>query len=168
MGIRKWLMKQYWRLIQVRGIWNLFYGVLIFSIGYYLYVPFFYDMGAWGPLVLAAALLFSFLIFGYLYDRVFVMWGPQQEVVIERNPFQYVPHPRDRIFWFPVYSSILSASQKIAEEMNLDTSLVQETKQYFAELEKLRPERTQDIDKAIKLRDEFVEKHRFKDIIKDL
>ena len=167
MGIRKWLMKQYWRLVQVRGLWNLFYGVLLLSIAYYVYFPFFFDMGAWGPLVLAGTLLFTFLIIGYLYDRVFVMWGPQQEVVIERNPFQYVPQPRDKIFWFPIYSSLLTASEQIANEMNIDTSVIQEVREYFTELEKLRPERTQDIDTAIKLREEFLRKYRFQDIIDD-
>ena len=165
MGIRKWTMKQYWRLIQVRGIWNLFYGVLLLAIAYYAYIPYFYDMGAIGPFVFAGILLFGFLIIGYLYDRVFVMWGPQQEVVVERNPFQYIPHPRDRIFWFPVYSTLLQASERIAEKMELDSSTIQEVREYFSQLEKLRPERPNDIDIAIKLRDEFIRKNKFRDLI---
>ncbi len=165
MGVRKWIMKQYWRLVQVRGIWNLFYGVLLLGIAYYVYIPVFYDMGALGPLVFAAILLFSFLIIGYFYDKVFVMWGPQQEVVIERNPFQYVPQPRDRIFWFPVYSALLSASESIANKLELDTTSIKDTRTYFAELEKLRPERPQDIDKAIKLREAFLKDHHFSNIL---
>ncbi|MFX1484568.1 MAG: hypothetical protein ACFFCP_15425 [Promethearchaeota archaeon] len=74
---------------------------------------------------------------------------------------------RDIIFWFPVYSSILTATDQIADELNLDTSIIEETREYFFKLEKLRPERTEDIDTAIELREEFLRKYRFRDIIDD-
>lgn len=162
MGIRKWTMKQYWRLIQVRGIWNLFYGVLLLAGSYYLFIPLFYDMGSLGPFVFAGGLLVVFLIIGYMYDKIFVMWGPQQEVVVERNPFSYVPQPRDRIFWFPVYSSILSACNDIAEALDLDTSVINDTRKYFSSLEAFRPERADDIDKADALKKKYISEHPFK------
>ena len=164
MGVRKWIMKQYWRLVQVRGIWNLFYGVLLLAIAYYAYIPYFYDMGALGPFVLAGILLTGFLTAGYLYDRVFVMWGPQQEVTVERDPFQFVPHPRDRVFWFPVYSTLLNASESIENELGLDVSKISETREYFANLEELRVEISTDIDAAIELRNAFIRKHPYRDI----
>ncbi len=159
MGVRKWLMKQYWRTVQVRGIWNLFYGILLLAIAYYIYIPFFADMGAIGPFALAGALLVSFLIIGYLYDRVFVMWGPQQEVTLERNPYQYVPHPRDRIIWFPIYSVMLQASKDISEKLELDTDVITSTQKYFSELEKLRAERKGDLDNATQLRKAYHKEH---------
>jgi len=160
-GLRKWMMKQYWRLVQVRGIWNLFYGVLLLAVAYYAYVPVFLNMGAVGPFAFAAILLAMFLVLGYLYDRVFVLWGPQQEVVIERNPFQYVPHPRDRIFWFPLYSVMLDTAEEILATIGRDVTPIRETREYFAELQMCTPYSRQDLEKAMKLRDEFIAKHPF-------
>ena len=164
MGVRKWLMKQQWRLVQIRSIWGLFYGILLLAVSYYGYFPYFADMGSWGPLVFAGVILFSFLILGYIYDVVLVMWAPSNEVNIERNPFQYVPAPKDRVFWFPFFASVLDASEKILEKMDLETSEVVETRKYFAELQRLRPERNDDLDRGIELRQEYMKKYRFEDI----
>ena len=167
MGLRKWIMKQYWRLVQVRGIWNLFYGILLLAIAYYVYIPFFYDMGAIGPFVLAGILLFSFLIIGYLYDRVFVMWGPQQEVSIERNPYSFVPQPLDHIFWFPVFAGLLDVSAKVAEEFELDPTSVEDAREYFDRLQKYTPLNPGDIDAAIEHRKSFVQTHPFRTITEE-
>jgi len=166
-GLRKWIMKQYWRLVQVRGIWNLFYGVLLLAVAYYAYVPVFLDMGAIGPFVFAGILLTVFLVLGYLYDRVFVLWGPQQEVVIERNPFQYVPHPRDKIFWFPLYSVVLNTAEEILATIGRDVTPIRETREYFAELQTCTPHSREDLERAMRLRDEFIAKHRFTDFVND-
>ena len=159
MGVKKWLMKQQWRVIQIRGIWGLFYGILLLAVAYYEYIPFFVEMGSIGPFVFAGVILFAFLILGYIYDRVLVMWAPSQEVTIERNPYQYLPSPKDHIFYFPLYSTILDVSEKLAQEYGFDNTVIKETREYFAELQKLRPERTEDIDESIKLRERFLQKY---------
>jgi len=160
LGVRKWLMKQYWRTVQVRGIWNLFYGILLLAIAYYVYIPFFANMGALGPFIFAGSLLLVFLVIGYMYDRIFVMWGPQQEVTLERNPYQYVPHPRDRIYWFPMYSVMLKASKDLLEKLECDTEIVESTREYFSKLEKLKPERKGDLDVATELRKKYYAQHK--------
>ncbi len=165
MGVKKWLMKQQWRVVQIRGIWGLFYGILLLAAAYYEYIPFFVDMGSLGPFVFAGVILVTFLILGYVYDRVLVMWAPSAEVTIERNPYQYVPAPKDHIFWFPIYSALLDASEKLADEFNLDKSAIQETREYYAKLQKLRPEMRDDIDKGIDLRKAFIKDHPFADIL---
>jgi Zn-dependent protease with chaperone function len=181
MGLRKWLMKQYWRLVQARSIWNLFYGILLLAITYYLFFPFFANMqlgpftigevtlGPFliGPFALAGVLLFSFIIIGYIYDKVLVMWSPQQEVMRERDPFQYVAQPRDRIFWFPIYSVLLSSSEDLLTKLNLDTVKVNDVREYFAKLETFRPERPEDIEAAKALRKKFVEEHPFSDFLSE-
>jgi hypothetical protein len=166
MGVKKWLMKQQWRITQIRGIWSLFYGVLLLAISYYAYIPFFADIGSWGPFVFSGALLFSFLILGYLYDRVFVMWAPSQEVNMERNPYMYVPSPKDHIFWLPLYSVLLNSIEELAECYNIDTKEIEDAKEYFAEIQKLRPEIKEDIDKAANMREQFVAGHKFRDIVR--
>lgn len=159
-------MKQQWRIIQVRGIWGLFYGVLLLAAAYYGYLPYVKDMGELGPFILAGMLLASFAILGYLYDRVFVMWAPSHEVTQERNPYQYVARPIDRIFWLPLYSVLLDASDKLANHFELDGTIIEETRQYYASYETLGPERKENIDKAVKLRTDFVRDHPFAGIIK--
>jgi len=167
MGVKKWLMKQQWRIVQIRGIWGLFYGILLLAGSYYGYIPFFYDMGAWGPFVFAGILLFSFVILGYLYDRVFIMWAPSQEVNMERNPYQYVPSPKDHIFWLPIYSVLLNAAEELAKHHDVDTQEIDDAKAYFAEIQRLRPERKEDIEIAAEMRKKFVAGHSFREIVEE-
>lgn len=167
MRIKKWLMKQQWRILQIRTIWNLFYGVLVLAGLYVGFVPVLADMGIYGPVIFALIVLLVFLIIGYVYDRVLLMWAPSQEVTQERNPYQYVPSPKDHIFWFPIYTAILDSCELLAEKFEIDTKEIEETKVYYAELQKLRPERKEDIDRAIELRQQFVSKHAFADIFED-
>jgi hypothetical protein len=157
-------MKQQWRILQIRGIWGVFYGTLILAGLYVEYVPFFNDMGVLGPFVFAVVILFVFLILGYIYDRVFVMWAPSQEVTQERNPYMYVPSPKDHIFWFPLYATMLDATEELAKKVGADTSAVRETREYYGKLQALRPERNEDIDEGIRLRQEFISKHPFSDV----
>lgn len=165
MGLKKWLMKQQWRIVQIRNIWTLFYGVLLLAIAYYEYVPYISEMTETGPFVFAGIILFTFLIFGYIYDRVLVMWAPSQEVTVERNPYMYVPSPKETVFWFPIYSALLDISEQLAKDSDIDTSIIDETRKYYAEIEKLRPERKEDIERGIKLREEFVNSHQFSSIL---
>jgi hypothetical protein len=157
-------MKQQWRIVQIRGIWGLFYGILLLAAAYYAYVPIINETGQLGPFVFAGILLFSFAILGYIYDRVFVLWAPAHEVTQERNPFQYVPRPIDQIFWLPLYSALLDSCNQLADHFGVDSAVIDETREYYAAYEKLRPERREDIDEAIRLRDEYIAKHSFAEI----
>ena len=95
------------------------------------------------------------------------MWAPSQEVTVERNPYQYVPSPKETVFWFPIYSALLDISEQLAEFSELDTSIIDETREYYSEIEKLRPERKEDIEKGRKLREQFVSEHKFSSILGD-
>lgn len=167
MGVKKWLMKQQWRLTQIRGIWSLFYGTFMLAIAFYGFVPILNEMGAIGPFLFSAIIFVIFIIGGYIYDKVLIMWAPSQEVWMERNPYQYVPQPRDRIFWFPFYSVLLDISEQMASSYGIDTSVIDEVKDYYAELEKYTAERKEDIDAANELRMRFQDKYSFKDILDD-
>jgi hypothetical protein len=154
-------MKQQWRIVQIRGIWSLFYGIFLLAIAYFEFIPVFAQMGVMGPFVFAGSLLFVFLILGYIYDRVLVMWAPSQEVIMERNPYQYIPSPKEHIFWFPLYSAMLDSFEEIAKSVEADTTQIEEVRQYFSKLQQLRPEIKEDLDKAIELRDEFMREHQY-------
>ncbi|MCF2136992.1 MAG: hypothetical protein K9W43_07060 [Candidatus Thorarchaeota archaeon] len=166
MKLRKWLMKQQWRIVQIRGIWGLFYGILLLAISFFKYVPIFANMGTLGPFAFSAVLLIFFMILGYIYDRVFIMWAPSQEVSMERNPYQYVPSPKDHIFWFPLYASLLETAEALAKKYDVDTKYIRDARAYYAKLQNLRPERNKDLDFAVQLRDEFIKEHPFKNDMK--
>ena len=169
MGVKKWLMKQQWRVVQIRGIWSLFYGILVLAYMYYEYIPVFNEesMGVGGPFVFAGILLLTFLVLGYIYDRVLVMWAPSQEITFERNPYQYVPSPKEHIFWFPLYSSLLDVAEELAVNNNVDTQIIDETREYFSKLEKLRPERKEDITLGSDLRKEYIKRTEISDFIRE-
>jgi len=164
MRVRKWLMKQQWRIVQIRAIWSLFYGILLLAYAYFGYMPIFADLGPLGPFAFAGTLLIIFLILGYLYDRVFVMWAPSQEVTMERNPYQYVPSPKDHIFWFPLYSALLAATEELADKFEVDSSEIRDARTYYSQLQKLRPDMKGDLDMAEKLRADFVASHPYCDL----
>jgi len=165
MKIRKWLMRQQWRIVQIRGIYSVFYGVLILAGLYVGYVPFFASMEVIGPFAFAGTILLLFLVMGYVYDKVLVMWAPSQEVSQERNPYMYVPNPKDHIFWFPLYSALLDSLEKLADHTGADTQAIKEAREYYSKLQSLRPELNENIDEAIEMRKEFVKKHPFSDIL---
>lgn len=167
MRIRKWLMKQQWRVVQIRGIWSLFNGILLLAYAYFKYIPFFEQMGFLGPFAFSGVTLVVFLILGYIYDRVLMMWSPSQEVTVERNPYQYLPSPREQIYWFPIYSAMLNISEELAKKFDVDTQKIEETREYYSQLQALRVERKEDIDAALELRLKFVEKHPFSKVFKE-
>lgn len=164
MRIRKWLMKQQWRVVQIRGIWSLFNGILLLAYAYFRYIPFFEQMGFLGPFVFSGVTFVAFLILGYIYDRVLMMWSPSQEVTVERNPYQYLPSPREKIYWFPIYSAMLNISDELAKKFDVDTQTIEETRKYYSQLQSLSVERKEDLDKALELRLEFVKKHPFSSV----
>ena len=161
MGLRKWIMMQYWRLTQVRGIYSVFYGILTLAGLYVMYVPLFADYGLMGSLTFAGLILLVFLILGLLYDRVFVMWSPQAQVVVERDPYQYVPLPIDRILWFPWISTILDSTQSILNKLDLDDELIEEVREYYSKLQSLSPTDIMNLEIARGLTSEFVSSHPF-------
>jgi hypothetical protein len=127
-------------------------------------VPYISEMAEWGPFVFAGILLVTFVVLGYIYDRVFVLWAPSHEVTQERNPFQYVARPIDKIFWLPTYSALLDSCKKLADHFDIDSTVIDETREYYAAYERFRPERREDIDEAIRLREEYFAKHSLAEI----
>ena len=95
-----------------------------------------------------------------------MMWSPSQEVTVERNPYQYLPSPREQIFWFPIYSAMLNISEELAKKFDVDVQTIEETREYYFQLQQLQVERNEDIDAALELRTKFVEKHPFEKNVK--
>ena len=96
-----------------------------------------------------------------------MMWSPAQEVTVERNPYQYIPSPREHIFWFPIYSAMLNISEQLAKKFDVETDKIEETREYYSQLQKLKVERKEDIDEALQLRLKFVRNHPFSKNLSD-
>ena len=92
--------------------------------------------------------------------------SPSQEVNVERNPYQYLPSPREQIYWFPIYSAMLNISEELAKKFDVGTQTIEETREYYSQLQGLKVERKEDIDTALDLRLKFVEKHPFSKVLK--
>ena len=75
----------------------------------------------------------------------------------ERIPYRYGPSLKECIFWFPIYSALLDASERLAEEMDSDELVIEGRCSYHLELQKLGPERGEETDKGIRLREVFAE-----------
>ena len=102
--VKKWVMRQYWRMQQSQSIISL--GLLGSTLTLLLW-----DYVSWrfsdkcdegfcfsnsvlgipatyiGLLSIFAGLILIVLCVGYLYDRVFSLWTAQRSVDFERNPF---------------------------------------------------------------------------------
>jgi len=88
--VKKWVMRQYWRMQQSQSIISL--GLLGSTLTLLLW-----DYVSWrfsdecatyiGLLGIFAGLILIVLCVGYLYDRVFSLWTAQRSVDFERNPF---------------------------------------------------------------------------------
>lgn len=158
-------MKQQWRVVQIRGIWSLFNGILLLAYAYFKYIPFFEEMGILGPFAFSGITFVGFLILGYIYDKVLMMWSASQEVNVERNPYQYLPSPREQIYWFPIYSAMLNISEELAKKFDVPTESIEETRAYYSQLQRFKVERKEDIDAALELRLEFVKNHPFSKVV---
>jgi hypothetical protein len=65
----------------------------------------------------------------------------------------------------PLYSSLLEITEGLARNVGADVSKIDDAREYYLELLALRPEKKQDIEKAILLRKKFLSEHPFSDLV---
>jgi hypothetical protein len=95
-------MKQYWRIGTIRATLALAMGM--FSLGkvYYKDIPFLFEMGVVGALIMGTILVLAFLGVGWLYDEKAKLWNEQIQVQTERSVYQYIPNYKNYGFDYPV------------------------------------------------------------------
>jgi len=114
------VMKWRFRIDQARAIFGLLTFAALLGVGYIDYITFFAKQGFWGIMEFTLIIFVIFLIGGYLYDRVLQLWAETQTVNVYRNPFTYVPHPRERIISMAYWAYVFQSLDQIAEKLDVD------------------------------------------------
>lgn len=145
-------MKWRFRLDQARAIFGLLTFAFLLAAGYVEYISFLDKLGFWGVIIFTILIFIVFIIGGYLYDRVFSLWSENQAVNIERNPYTYVPSPKEQWYTMAVYGYIFNSLNQIAKKLEIDLdnedelrlflqhylSMSPNTPNYVEEVEKLK------------------------------
>ena len=121
--IKYFAMKWRFRVDQARAIFGLVTFAALLALGYADKIPWFQDQRFWrGEFLLTFLVLVVFLIGGYLYDRFLKLWTETTKVAIERNPYTYVPNPKElwlsRAVWLYTFMSLSQIADKL--ELNLE------------------------------------------------
>jgi hypothetical protein len=158
----KWVMKQYWRIGAIRAVASL--GLSMFVLGkfYYQYVPGLTDWGLIGAVIMSLFLIIVFMWIGWLYDEKLKLWNENVQANVERDPYQYVPNPRKRIFDYPFILALTQTFWSLIEEIGMDTTAFEELASYMRNYFKTSPTQKIDIDASLGNAHKFMEKHPFK------
>ncbi|MFW9805155.1 MAG: hypothetical protein ACFFFK_00335, partial [Candidatus Thorarchaeota archaeon] len=76
MSMKKFIMKQYWRVGTIRALLSLAMGMLLLGRLLYVDIPYLQDMGIWGAIILGLLLVLLFMAIGWAYDEKGKMWAP--------------------------------------------------------------------------------------------
>ena len=94
--IRKWVMRQYWRLQQSQAFISLGFWATTLTLLIWPFVRWRFDEGAvflsvpityWGIVFVFISVITLVLTVGFTYDRVFGLWNEWRTVDTERNPY---------------------------------------------------------------------------------
>jgi len=114
-------MKWRFRLDQARAIFGLLTFAALLALGYKKEIPWFQVQLFWrGEFLLTILVLFVFMIGGYLYDRFLKLWTETVTVSVERNPYTYVPQPKELIVSLGWFTHIFSALKQIADKLEIE------------------------------------------------
>ncbi len=100
--------------------------------------------------------LFFFLIFaGWYYDKKLRVWSADFIVKFERDPYMYVPDPRNGVMEIPFFLVLLKTLVAIYEKKNLDTMELDRMIQYLEIYKLFDASVDQHMQEARSLRKEF-------------
>jgi len=162
MSKKKWTMKQYWRVMAVRGITGSALWALVLGGFYYKYIPALETMGLIGAVILALPIILIFLAIGYVYDSTFKLWNQQKQVLIERNPYQFVPRPRDFVFYYPLMFLFIRFIDEVSEKVRVSSGSLTELRNHYATLFSLDSQQIEDLNKSREMSQSFLTRMPFK------
>jgi hypothetical protein len=114
------VMKWRFRFDQARAIFGLLTFAILLANSYESKIPWFKDQPFWrGEFILALMIFVIFAFGGYLYDRSFKLWTETTKVTVERNPYTYVPNPKERWQSRALWTFNLTILSQIAEKLDL-------------------------------------------------
>lgn len=132
--IKYFSMKWRFRLDQARSIFGLITFALILAQGYVIYLPWIEDptdIDLWIVTVFAIVVFIIFVIGGYLYDRLFKMWTETSTVAVERNPYTYVPTPKEQWHSLAIYGYLFNTLGQIAKKLDIKLENEEEMKLFL-------------------------------------
>jgi hypothetical protein len=161
MAMKKWIMKQYWRVSTIRAILGLLLGMLVLGAFYYRLVPFLSDLGIFGAIILAGIFFLIFLGVGYVYDAKARLWNEQAQVGVEKNPYMFVPYFRFFMAEYPLFYALIYTMKKVLHAYGLDSSNVEDLSLYLEGYFNRRPWKTEDLFTSEANAKLFIDKHPF-------
>jgi len=160
LSMKKWLMKQYWRVSEIRILTSLAMGMLVIGGLYVDFVPILGDWGLWGALTLGVMLFAAFLFLGWIYDTRIRMWSQKNQAIIERSAYYYVPMISTIAFEYPVLRTIVETLSKVCSKEGINNQQLEDLAIYLNKYKELDPSR-EGIKSTIKISEEFNKLHPF-------
>jgi len=126
-------MRWRFRLDHARAIFGMLTFALLLAVGYVDILPWFMDQGFWrGEFLLTFLVLTVFVIGGYLYDRGLKLWSEDITVRVERNPYTYMPGPKEHLIKKSVDYAIMYLLSKNEETKEEAKSLKKILDEYYS------------------------------------
>jgi hypothetical protein len=158
--MKKWIMKQYWRVGQIRTLTGLATGMLVIGKLYLPYVPLLDQMGLIGAVLLGMTLFSFFLCLGWIYDAKLKMWSQKNQVAVERSAYYYVPYISSKAYDYPLFFVLLTALNSAMKKIGTSTKSLDSIVEYLREYYTLEPTKA-DINKALEMGKQFIGDHPF-------
>ncbi|MFX0045934.1 MAG: hypothetical protein ACFE8Z_08805 [Candidatus Hermodarchaeota archaeon] len=101
-----------------------------------------------GIAFISAPLFIVLALLGWYYDKRLKVWSPERAVIVERDPFSYVPDPRYHAFDQPALYPLFSTLREVAVNADLDISELDKIIDYVAKYTSLSVSREEDMQVA--------------------
>lgn len=151
--IKYFTMKWRFRLDQARAIFGLLTFAVLLAATYVDRIPWFEDQGFWrGDFLLSFLIFCVFVIGGYVYDRAFQLWTETSKVTLERNPYTYVPSPKEEWHSAVIYGYIFHALNQIAKKLDIELENQDEVRLFFEHYLSMNPSTPDFLGEVEKLR----------------
>ncbi len=105
-----------------------------------------------GILFLSLPLFFGLTIAGWYYDKKLRVWSADIVVKFERNPYMYVPDPRNGVMEIPFFLVLFKTLNNLFENRNLDRRELQNMIQYLETYQQFNASVNQNMEDARDLR----------------
>ncbi|MHA1366629.1 MAG: hypothetical protein ACTSP5_09505 [Candidatus Heimdallarchaeota archaeon] len=143
-GFGNWIklfsMRWRFRLDQSRAIFGLITFALLLALSYAKYLPDSWlinpdDIPFWIVLVFTLFILIIFIIGGYIYDKFLKLWSQTTAVNVARNPYTYVPAPKELIvilgWWVHTFNTLSQIAKKLDIEIEGEDMIKQQLSHYL-------------------------------------
>lgn len=150
--VKYFVMKWRFRLDQSRAIFGLVTFAVLLADSYAPKIPWFKDQTFWrGEFILALLIFVIFALGGYLYDRSFKLWSETTTVSIERNPYTYVPNPKEQWQSRAIWTFTFTILSQIAEKLDLEIENEEFMRLFIQHYYSLTPSSENIVQESVKL-----------------